>query len=355
MKNKNLTILLENILNNEIFPTVCKFTHSGKKLLVFLSFLSFVMIHCRPHSKDTKQMRISTDTSAGFFLDIQFMDCDSLRKQSFSVSKSDTALFIPKHSENLIISLMNHNKTAMITVPLYLEGNQDVAFSLEDLNSSTLKGAKPNVWASSGTKAFSELWNRFFSSAFEKDKVPNDELIEELKTHKKNYPNNLMASFLLLQFDTSWQQTNEEIHHIENCPGLNIFFSKLDKFKKGKIHKLSDSYNQFMSDLDLNTTPLNDLKFDSFKQIKKINIYFWASWCSPCLNEFNRMGKKEFLDSTNFFISVDKYKENAIEVANSYHIKNLFITDSEWLRKYCIESIPTHISIDNNKKMINKF
>ena len=347
-----MTILLEHTPDNETFSTVSRLTHNGKKLLIVLSFLSFVMFHCQPYTKDTKQIRISTDLSDGFFVDIQLIDCDSLRKQSFFVSKSDTTLSIASVSENLIISLMNHSKTAMTTIPIYLESNQDAAFTVKNLNSSTLKGVKSSISASSGTNAFSELWNQFFSLSFEKGKVPNDKLIEELKTHKKNYPNNLMASFLLLQFDTSWQQTKEEIHHIENCPGLKVYFSKLDKINKGNTHKLSDSYNQFMSDLDLNTTPLNDLEFDSFKQIKKSNIYFWASWCSPCLKEFNKMAKEEFQDPNNYFISVDKNKESAIAAAKSYNIKNLFITDSEWLRKYGIQSIPTHLEVNKKGKKI---
>ena len=145
---------------------------------------------------------------------------------------------------------------------------------------------------------------------------------------------------------------------------LQIIASKVSKIKDSKFRKaLETSLNSFMlvsngdSAIPFVFRNSNDIEI-SLEQYKGKIIYidFWATWCSPCINEFKYLDelKAKFADSNIVFltISVDQNKERWKNfIVNRNDVKYHGIVNHDQIRDYNITAIPRVIIIDKDFKL----
>jgi thiol-disulfide isomerase/thioredoxin len=89
---------------------------------------------------------------------------------------------------------------------------------------------------------------------------------------------------------------------------------------------------------------------------KVIYIDFWATWCSPCINEFKYLDqlKAKFADSNIVFLSIsvdenkDRWKEFMQKMDN---VKHHGIVSRDQILDYNLAAIPRVIIIDKDFKL----
>lgn len=138
------------------------------------------------------------------------------------------------------------------------------------------------------------------------------------------------------------------------------------------IPRLRSIYHQFYppdissDSVDLNSEVIlvnNYKEIESLEQIieifkgKLIYIDFWASWCAPCLGEFEYASQvHEFADKHNIvmlYISTDKQESNWIRALNTYKLKGYHARTendsfSDDLDKYEIFWIPRYMIVNKD-------
>ncbi|MEE6249152.1 MAG: TlpA disulfide reductase family protein [Bdellovibrionota bacterium] len=123
----------------------------------------------------------------------------------------------------------------------------------------------------------------------------------------------------------------------------------------GKINSLT---GEGFPDRTINST-LNLSEIES----KITFVHFWASWCSPCIDEFPSLVKlaKDFPENLSIVaISLDENKNEFDAFLQSLEIKPmnnfLIIRDDnyEYADKVGTEKLPETFILDKNKKLIRK-
>ncbi|MGB4771986.1 MAG: TlpA disulfide reductase family protein [Chitinophagaceae bacterium] len=146
---------------------------------------------------------------------------------------------------------------------------------------------------------------------------------------------------------------------------LQVIASKLPTIKDSKFRKaLETSLQSFM----LVSTGDNAIPFvyrntddaevnlERYKG-KVIYIDFWATWCSPCINEFKHLDqlKAQFADSNIVFLSIsvdenkDRWKEFMQKIDN---VKYHGIVSRDQILDYNLAAIPRVIIIDKDFKLV---
>ncbi len=170
------------------------------------------------------------------------------------------------------------------------------------------------------------------------------------------------TSFLGISVDTgkSWHFTqlirefNYEqikkmmIHHLDSS------FANLDpNYNKRIFYKIGEQISPFEYE-DING---NLLKSESLKG-KIIVLNFWNTSCAPCIKEMPQLNKlvEKMKDKNIVFIALASND-------NTQSLKNNFLTKHEFLYQivtikgddYQISALPTHIIIDRDQKVVDRF
>jgi len=109
----------------------------------------------------------------------------------------------------------------------------------------------------------------------------------------------------------------------------------------------------------------SNLKLEDVKS-QIILVNFWASWCEPCVKEFDSMIQLATQMSEDEFsivlISQDESKEKAKSFKNSFgtlpkNIVSLFdheLTDERFSKEVGLSALPESFLLDQNRKIIRK-
>ena len=139
----------------------------------------------------------------------------------------------------------------------------------------------------------------------------------------------------------------------KQMPQLDISFADLDSnYKKRIAFNLGESITSFeFVDIKGNSFKSNELKG------KTIVLNFWSTSCAPCIKEIPELNKlvNSLVDKEIIFIGVTFYSSKE-QLLNSFLPKNPFLYNIVTVNAndYKINSVPTHIIIDKNQKVIEK-
>lgn len=156
---------------------------------------------------------------------------------------------------------------------------------------------------------------------------------------------------------------------------LRAFLNEFEKLSKNQIfihrakvivskNELAAKYSIDRENTFLSNTKGEKIKIqDLFKKYKGKVIYidFWASWCAPCLQQIPySLKQSKFYKNIEFvYISIDRSEKSWIKsndklllgTENSYLIQNQ--DSSKFLKEIGLSSIPRHVIIDGNGKIVN--
>ena len=132
------------------------------------------------------------------------------------------------------------------------------------------------------------------------------------------------------------------------CLGLLMGCNEVPTKKNTKIAQEVDS---LYTDLEGNLVSLNDFKG------KKILLNFWATWCTPCLEEMPSLAKaQELLQSENFvflFATTDN-TEKIIKFKHNYNYPFRFLQFKSSLDKLNIYALPATFLYDSHGNLVTR-
>ncbi len=160
----------------------------------------------------------------------------------------------------------------------------------------------------------------------------------------------------------------------KNDPNYEVAFNWfkktiLYKQNKTKINNDTKSIDTLIFAKKIKKLRILDTSFkeNSFQNIIKQNpskyylLDFWATWCSPCITEINKMKKMTFpRDIKVITLSVDKLdikdkwvaKSKELGLHSTFLIENS-IQNKEFLKMIKLTTIPRYLIIDNNFNLVN--
>jgi len=137
-----------------------------------------------------------------------------------------------------------------------------------------------------------------------------------------------------------------------------VAFDLFDQAKREKmVHpKVAKTYEILFSEMSFNTVNGKEIKLDEVAAPIVI-LNFWASWCSPCLEEFPSMVelRTNFKEKDVLIIGINGDEENSLKeikkVIRKYKINFPTVTDpsGEILSKFNVSSIPLTIIFHRGK------
>ncbi len=196
-----------------------------------------------------------------------------------------------------------------------------------------------------------------------KRKIQNIREKEKLNFIKNNWNNDLSAYLLIRQnLDTIGKYYNKLNPEIKNGIFKDMLECKYLKYMEYvKVRKLGKKIieGKIVPNFKLQSLSGNEFELNSIKN-KYIILDFWGSWCGACIMGFPKM--KEYYDKYKEKIEIvgiackdtkDKWKKSV----KANKLNWIQVIDDKNINKdlYGIESYPTKIILDKNKKIIAKF
>lgn len=137
-----------------------------------------------------------------------------------------------------------------------------------------------------------------------------------------------------------------------------VAFDLFDQAKKEKmVHpKVAKGYEGLFSKISLNTVDGQNLKLTEAKAPIVI-LNFWASWCTPCLEEFPSMVemRKNFKEDELLIVGINSDEEDYLKeikkIGKKYKINFPTVADpsGEILGRFNVSSIPLTIIFHKGK------
>jgi len=178
-------------------------------------------------------------------------------------------------------------------------------------------------------------------------------------SHKNN--DNLAGFYAMGSLDQT-KYESELLRYAESIKGkfpnvipVQDFVAKMDKLKLLAV-------GQAAPDFEMTSVDGSQLKLSQFKG-QYVLLDFWASWCAPCRQEnpnlvkqYNTFKDKKF---TILGVSLDDNRDLWLKAIKDdkltwHHVSELKQWDSNIVKQYSIEGIPTSYLLDKEGKIIAK-
>jgi len=323
-----------------------------KKIFLFLLIKFFAI-----NTTFTQRLHLKVSQNKGYYVELRQYNCNFIKKESkFYINRSDTTINMEHNINFANIILWNNFKEFYYYFPLYFDCNT-ITIEISDYDNFKNDFDKLNNFK----LIFSNNSNDF-TDFFRNQKLRllnNTDLIyENIKNYFVENNENYYALYLL-SFSQNYSRFYKNyLDSISNvCKGSKFFidsFQELDSLKEYSRTYLNFKY--FTNDLSKYSKKITySNKNPKINFNKDGNIYFWASWCKPCLAELFLLSNEEKANENNYFISLDNDTKKCLNAAKKVGlIHNIFITEHGWLNKYQINDIPSTIYYNYQKQILKK-
>jgi len=324
-----------------------------KRKIVFIILLIQIVLF---KNSFTQSIRLKTNFKNGYYLELHQFKCRFIKNETkYYINTNDTIIKLEGNIKYANIVIWNNIKVFFSYIPLYIDSNLiTLELSIRDTITNEVDKLKAfQVFGSQSSIDYSNFYRNQKLS-----ELNNNNNIEEVKEYYKENPSNIFALYLLSKSNKYGDSISNCIDKdFSNCIGIKFL---LESFRElDSICEYSKTYldfNNFVTDLSKYSKALftfYKISIDDFN--KEGKIYFWASWCKPCLKEIMLLSAEEKGNKNNYFLSLDNDSKKCLNAAKKVGLtSNVYMTTQDWLKKYQIDLIPTIIYYNSQKHFLKK-